>query len=300
MALITWFDPWKNALCTCPKKYSLNPYTGCDHFCRYCYITSYIPRGFSVREKKNYFQRLRKELPRINFNFPIAMSNSSDPYPRIEKTQKITRKTLEIMKDFPVKLIITTKSDIIARDVDLLKEMQVAVMFTITTLDEDIATKLEPYAPLPHQRIDAAKKLIENGVPVGVRLDPIILGINDSYESIKSIIKDCARIRCKHVVSSTYKPRPDNWKRMSSAFPEIMKKTKKFYTEKIGHTTYLQKNYRRKIMETVRNLAGEYKLTFATCREGFVDLHTAKSCDGTHLIPIRREIDNKIVSQLSV
>ena len=228
------------------------------------------------------------------------MSNSSDPYPRIEETRKITRKTLEIMKDFPVKLIITTKSDIVARDVDLLKEMQAAVMFTITTLDESTATKLEPYAPLPYRRINAAKKLIRNGVPVGVRLDPIILGINDSYESIKSIIEECARIGCKHIVSSTYKPRPDNWKRMTIAFPEIMKKTKKFYTEKIGHTMYLQKSYRREIMETVRDLAERYKLTFATCREGFLDLHTAKSCDGTHLIPIRRKKDNKIVFQPSL
>ncbi|MCD6483885.1 MAG: DUF1848 family protein [Candidatus Odinarchaeota archaeon] len=293
MNLITWFDPWKSELCTCPKKYSLNPYTGCDHFCKYCYITSYIPNGFAVREKKNYFQRLKRELLHIDFTFPIAMSNSSDPYPRVEKEKKITRKTLEIMKRFPVKLIITTKSDIIVRDIDLLKEMQVAVMFTITTMNPVIASKLEPFAPSPKQRIDAARRLIDAGIPVGVRVDPIILGINDNYESISAVVKECARIGCVHIVSSTYKPRADNWKRMMTTFPEIMKKTKRFYSEKVGYTTYMQKNIRLELMKTVRDLALKYGLTFATCREGFVELHTAKSCDGTHLIPLKKKKENE-------
>ena len=230
----------------------------------------------------------------LDFKFPIAMSNSSDPYPRIEKEKKIMRKTLEIMKNFPVKLIITTKSDIIVRDIDLLKDMQVAVMFTITTMDSDLASRLEPFAPTPKQRVNAAKKLINAGIPVGVRLDPIILSINDSLESMKEVIKKCAEVGCKHVVSSTYKPRPDNWKRMVSSFPEAMNKTKKLYSERIGHTLYLQQKIRRRIMERVRELAVEYNLTFATCREGFLDLHTAKSCDGTHLIPTKIKIRDNI------
>ncbi|RLF44210.1 MAG: radical SAM protein, partial [Thermoplasmata archaeon] len=119
--LITPFDPWKSKLCTCPKKYSFSPYTGCSHACIYCYITSYIPNAFKVRLKKDLFRRLKKELHKVD-TF-ISMSNSSDPYVPEERDFKVTRKCLRIFKENKIKVLIITKSDIVARDVDLLKDM---------------------------------------------------------------------------------------------------------------------------------------------------------------------------------
>ncbi|MBI5253313.1 MAG: radical SAM protein, partial [Euryarchaeota archaeon] len=81
---ITYFDPWRDPLCTCPRKYSLNPYTGCEHRCVYCYITSYIPRGFECRIKKNLLGEVKRDRKKLNKKIPISMSNSSDPYTTME------------------------------------------------------------------------------------------------------------------------------------------------------------------------------------------------------------------------
>ncbi|HIP89296.1 MAG TPA: radical SAM protein, partial [Thermococcus paralvinellae] len=70
------FDPWKSKLCTCPFKYTLNIYTGCDHSCVYCYITAYIPKAFNVRVKENLLLNLEKELRKIE-RFIISLSYSS-------------------------------------------------------------------------------------------------------------------------------------------------------------------------------------------------------------------------------
>jgi len=140
------------------------------------------------------------------------MSNSSDPYPTIDEKLKITRRVLQIMSDFPIKLLIITKSNIITRDIDILKNMKVAVMFTITTIDNELAKKMEINAPSPIERLEAIKKLSSSGIPVGIRLDPIVPYINDSIENIEAVIKAAKSVGAIHVVSSTFKPRIDSWK----------------------------------------------------------------------------------------
>ncbi|MCD6515043.1 MAG: radical SAM protein [Candidatus Odinarchaeota archaeon] len=284
---MTWFDPWKSPLCTCPKKYSFNPYTGCDHHCLYCYITSYIPNAFKVREKKNLLKSLRRELKRLDYRFVISMSNSSDPYPTIDEKLKITRRVLQIMSDFPIKLLIITKSNIITRDIDILKNMRVAVMFTITTIDNELAKKMELNAPSPIERLEAIKKLSSSGIPVGIRLDPIVPYVNDSIENIEAVIKAAKSVGAIHVVSSTFKPRIDSWKRMFAAFPTEMKKARFLYTDRVGRVMYIKREIRLKLMNRVKEIAENYGLSFATCREGFSFLHTSKTCDGSHLIDLK-------------
>ncbi|RLF51539.1 MAG: radical SAM protein, partial [Thermoplasmata archaeon] len=73
MYYIKEFDPWNSPYCTCPPKYSLNPYTGCDHCCIYCYITSYIPNAFQVRTKKDFFKKLQKDVKKIDKNKVVSL-----------------------------------------------------------------------------------------------------------------------------------------------------------------------------------------------------------------------------------
>ena len=141
MRVIKPFDPWKSELCTCPPKYSFNPYTGCAHQCVYCYAT-YIPRFFKLRLKKNLYKNLERDLKEIPEDSLISMSNSSDPYPPSEKELGITRRCIQIMKEYDVRLMIVTKSDIFVRDIDLLSEMNSVVCVTITGCDA-----AEPFAP---------------------------------------------------------------------------------------------------------------------------------------------------------
>lgn len=276
--LVTLFDPWKSELCTCPKKYSLNPYTGCEHACIYCYITSYIPKAFSPRPKKNFIKRLMREREKLDRNIYIAISNSSDPYQPLEKEYKLTRAALKILKDF--KILIVTKSDLVTRDKDMFNKTSVSM--TITTMNEEIARKLEPNAPLPERRLRALEKLVDK-IKVSVRIDPIIPYLN---EDVEKLIKELSCIGVSHVISSTFKPRYDSWKRFKKVFPDEAEKLEEYYFKKgkkYKNAFYLPEELRFKLMKRIRKLCDKHGMTFSTCREGF-NLNTSPTCDGSHLI----------------
>jgi DNA repair photolyase len=277
------FDPWKGKLCTCPKKYSLSPYTGCDHQCRYCYITTYIPKAFECRAKQNFVKYLPKELDKADPKYPISIANSSDPYPPIELDLGLTRKMLKLFQNYDFKLLIVTKSDIVTRDIELLKCLNVVVAMTITTHDPVLAAKLEPNAPGPEARIGAVETLIKNKIQCMVRIDPIIPGVN---EDPTELIQKLSQVDLTTITSSTYKARPDSLKRMIASFPEHKNLFKSFYLddpEFINRSRYLPKEKRFDLMSKIKNIAHEYDIEFGMCREGFPTLQTSKSCDGSHL-----------------
>ena len=270
--LITPFDPWKSELCTCPRKYSFSPYTGCSHACVYCYITSYIPNAFHARLKKDLFRRLKKEIHKVDTY--ISMSNSSDPYTPEEKELKATRKCLQIFKKYEVPVLIITKSDMVTRDIDIISEMRASVSITLTTLKDEVAKKIEPNAPPPSKRMEALRKLHESGIPCSIRLDPIIPGVNDG--ELERIVDEVTPY-VSHIVSSTIKPRNDSMKRIS----RIMD-VKRYEWEKYGNTFYLPRDLRFSLLKRVEERCKMHGITFAACREGY--RFKAKSCDGSHLI----------------
>jgi len=293
MYVVKLFDPWKSPLCTCPPKYSLAPYTGCGHHCLYCYITSYIRNGFNPRPKVNFLNKLMRDIRKINPELPISIANSSDPYTPPEQKLRLTRKCLEILIPYGFKILLVTKSSLIVRDVDILKKGNVAVSMTITTLNEKISKILEPNAPLPSERLKALKVLIENGIPCSVRIDPLIPFINYNIEELRKLVKELAKIGVKHIVSSTYKVKYDNLRRMLNKFPNLTEKYRELYFEKgeiIHGYRYLPKKLRYDMLKTLASIVNDEGLSFAVCREGFTELNTGESCDGTHLIPIRKEV----------
>ncbi len=277
--MIRPFDPWKSELCTCPEKYSFSPYTGCGHGCLYCYITSYIPDAFSPREKKNVYGRLVRELRKIKHGSLISISNSSDPYQPLEKHRRLMRKILPLFRSFRVQVV--TKSDLVAADADILKDLMACVSITVTTMDKNVASKMEPGAPPPERRIDALKTLSDSGIPVSARVDPIIPYINHDVEDL---LKELSGVGVKHITSSTYKLRWDSWKRIHEKFPEEGEKLKELYLkgEKKKNTYYLEREIRIKILKNIRDIALRYGMSFACCREG-LNLNTGV-CDGSHLI----------------
>lgn len=281
MKYIKPFDPWKNELCTCPQKYSLNPYTGCSFSCIYCYISSFIKNPFFVREKKDLIKEVKRDVKKIDKNLYISLSNSSDPYSYIEEKLKITREILKILRDEGIKTLIITKSDLVLRDIDILKDMKVSVSITITTL-KDVYKTIEPFAPEPKRRLMALKKLKEEGIKTSIRIDPIIPFINDNLDEIEEMIK-IVKDFVDQVIVSTLKLRPDSKKRFEEKMPEIYEKIIPLYKEKIRGNLYLDKEVRYKIIKEVSNLAKKYNLFFSSCREGFKDLNT-NICDGSGLI----------------
>ena len=142
MKVLREFDPWKSNLCSCSKKYSLSPYTGCSHQCRYCYITSYIPNAFNCRVKKDLLKNLESDLKKADKNLVISISNSSDAYPPIDRNEKLTREVIKLLINNDFKFQIITKSDLIIRDIDILKKARTAISMTITTLNKKIAKRV--------------------------------------------------------------------------------------------------------------------------------------------------------------
>jgi len=286
MPVITPFDPWKSKLCGCPFKYSFSPYIGCSHNCLYCYASGYIRRFFEPRVKKDVIKQLNREISKIKQNKYVTIANSNDPYQPLEEKLKLTREALKIFSNHNFRIMIVTKSNLVLRDLDVLKKARVAVSITITSLDEKKSQKLEPNAPSPEKRLEAIKYLSENEIPTIARIDPIIPLINDT--EIDELVKVAAEAGVKHIVSSTYKVKLDNWKRMEKGFPEEMKKLRSLYFVRGGRINgyyYLPAEYRYQLMKRIAERAKEFGITFAVCREGFSELNSAKTCDGSHLIP---------------
>ena len=282
MPLISHFDPWRSTLCTCPPKLTFNPYTGCDHACVYCYASSYIPHFASCRPKKNLRRNLQREAARLKGE-TVSIANSSDPYPRIEAETGLTRMCLAILAQHDCRVQIITKSTLITRDTDLLNKVPCTVALTITTDDDNTAKLIEPHAPTPTERLKTAEALTSKGIPVSARIDPIIPFLNDNP---KRLIAELARIGVKHVTSSTYKIKPDNWQRLALTMPDIAEKLKPLYLqhgEKTGGSTLLPRELRLKLMNNVRSLAMKNGVEFGVCRENLTQLNTA-ACDGSWLL----------------
>jgi DNA repair photolyase len=286
--LLRLFDPWRSPLCTCPVKYSLHPYTGCSHKCLYCYATAYIGLREST-PKKNFIENLRKELDKANRNMIVEMSTSSDPYPPIEDKLRLTRQTLKELFRRGFRVLITTKSSLVTRDVDLLSANRSAVMITITTLDERLSKVIEPGAPPPSERLLALKELAKKGVPVGARVDPVIPFVNDDPAELSLLVEKLQEVGVKHVVTSTYKAKPDSYRRIVSALPELEDKLRNIYFKGKTYVSgyyYLSLNVRMNLLRPVVNSARKLGLSYATCREGLVtkEFFSARSCDGSHLL----------------
>jgi len=228
--------------------------------------------------------RLIKESKKLKGEL-ISISNSSDPYPGIEEDLELTRKCLEILSKANCKVQIVTKSTLVMRDVDILSKIPAMVTLTITTVDDSLSKGLEPKAPVSSKRIKAVEFLVRKGIPVSVRIDPIILFLNEEQEELVDIL---ASIGVKHVTSSTYKVKYDNWRRFSLVFPEVAEKLKKLYFEKgerVGRSYYLPRELRYKIMKRMKEVVESKGMRFACCREGFPELNSA-TCDGSWLISV--------------
>lgn len=172
---------------------SINPYRGCEHGCAYCYarptheylsLSAGLDFESKILVKEDAPDLLRRELssprwkPRV-----LSISGVTDPYQPVERRLKITRRCLEVLAEFRNPVGIVTKNHLVSRDADVLAELarhHAAVVFlSITTLDAELAGKLEPRASRPEGRLAALEELSRAGVPAGVMVAPIIPGLND-------------------------------------------------------------------------------------------------------------------------
>ncbi len=177
-----------------PFTHSINPYRGCEHGCAYCYARpSHEYYGFNagidfetkIVVKYDAAKLAREEMMKKSWKpTVVSISGNTDPYQPAERRFGITRSVLEVMLDFRNPVGIITKNGLVMRDVDILSEMAqhncVTVFLSITTLDRDLARRMEPRTASPERRLKAVETLAKAGVPVGVMTAPIIPGLNDT------------------------------------------------------------------------------------------------------------------------
>ena len=181
-----------------PFIYSVNPYRGCEHGCIYCYARpthSYLNLSpgldFETRivAKTNIAAVLRRELARPG-HVPSALNigSATDCYQPVERTLRLTRGLIAVLRDARHPFGLITKSSGVERDIDLLAPLAerrlVAVYVTLTTLDAELARRLEPRAAAPHRRLRTIATLAAAGIPVGVSVAPQIPFLNEDMEQV--------------------------------------------------------------------------------------------------------------------
>jgi DNA repair photolyase len=184
--------------------WSLNPYRGCEHGCIYCYarpgheflgLSSGLDFETKIFAKPRAPELLRKALhnPKWSGEY-IMVSGVTDPYQPIEREREITRGCLKVMAEFRQAVALITKNKLILRDLDILKEMNqwggVHAAISLTSLDNDLAHKMEPRASSPKARLEAIEGLAKAGIPVRVMTAPIVPGLND--REIPALLKAAA------------------------------------------------------------------------------------------------------------
>ena len=176
-------------------KYNMNLYRGCQHQCIYCDSRSecYQIENFAdIHVKVNAIELLAEALPRKRVRGTIGFGSMNDTYMPVERKYQLTRRALEVIgqHQFPVHII--TKSDLVLRDIDVLKEIHktyAAISFTITTADDALAKKLEPGAPPSSARFKAMRALADAGIHTGVTMMPILPFIEDTVENITALVE---------------------------------------------------------------------------------------------------------------
>ncbi|MCI0740436.1 MAG: PA0069 family radical SAM protein [Gemmataceae bacterium] len=172
---------------------SINPYRGCEHGCVYCYARPYheylgLSAGLDFETKifvkENAPELLRKELSSPRWQPKIlGICGVTDPYQPIERRLGITRRCLEVLAEFRNPVALITKNHLVTRDADLLAELArhraASASVAVTTLDTELARRMEPRATAPHGRLQAIRELAQAGVPVGVLVAPVIPGLTD-------------------------------------------------------------------------------------------------------------------------
>ncbi len=249
-------------------KYNMNLYRGCQHQCIYCDTRSECYQienfGNEIIYKENALELLRNELASKRIKGTIGLGSMNDPYQPLEASKKLTRKALEIIAEFRFPIHIITKSDLVLRDIDLLKKISniyATVSFSISTADDNSGKIIEPAASLVSNRLKAIETLNNNGIQAGIVMMPILPFLQDNEENITNIVTkgyehNTAYILPGFGMTMRDRQREYYYKKLNANFPGIKQK----YIEKFGGNYSCSVNNYHQLKKIFDELCGKNKI----------------------------------------
>jgi DNA repair photolyase len=256
-----------------PFDWTINPYRGCEFGCKYCYAR-YTHEFLGLDdgqlfERKIYAKqqaaRILKQELRRHREGSIAIGTSTDPYQPAERRFEVSRSILEVFAAGRGRsLSITTKSDLIVRDIGLLdvigRRNMLHVNMTVTTTDPELARKLEPRAPRPALRLEAVRRLAERGISAGVFANPIMPLLTDSLENLDKLAIEAERAGARYFGGGTLFLMPCAQSQffpfLEKEFPSLLQRYRERYTQQ----PYLRGEYARLIRERVEQVRANHHL----------------------------------------
>lgn len=257
-------------------EWSINPYRGCEFACQYCYArythefmehhdTEQFERRIYVKSRAAAQLQLELARGRVPLGKQIVIGTATDPWQPAEKRHGITREILQVLTRFSgYRIEFITKSDLLLRDLDLLREIGkrhgLKINMTVTTVDADLARKLEPRAVTPRRRLEAVRRLREAGICAGVHLMPVLPGITDAEPAIEAVVRAAAEHRASFVASAvlflTDQPRRHYFRFIERDYPHLLT----FYHRLYDKGSKAPDDYRERVQRMASRVRARYDM----------------------------------------
>jgi len=275
-----------------PFAWTINPYRGCEFGCRYCYarythefmgLTRWEDFEEKIYLKRDAARTLERELASARLRGQsIALGTATDPYQAAERRFRVTRSLLAVMvRARGLSLSITTKSDLITRDIDLLRRIafrnSVHVNMTVTTLDRRLARLLEFRAPTPDLRLAALRALREAGLPAGVTVSPVLPDITDAPANLESVIAAAQEHGATYLFWNVLFLKPSAqaafFPFLEQHFPHLATR----YAVRFARSAFLSRAYKDRIAHLIGELKRQYGFSDQTPFEMPAPVHEAET-----------------------
>jgi DNA repair photolyase len=246
-----------------PFTWAINPYRGCEFACKYCYAR-YTHEFMELRDgldferkifvKQHAADLLRRDLKRVKRGEPIAIGTATDPYQPAERRFEVTCAILEeIARHSGLEIGIVTKSNMVTRDAEILRRIgernRISVSVTVTTVDIELARKLEPRAPRPDLRLEAVRQLNLAGVPAGVNCAPVLPQITDHPRDLEALVKAASEAGAKFIFANPLFLKPCSAAVFLPFLQEHFPGLVEFYRKRYADRAFLPKGYAERLTQ---------------------------------------------------
>jgi DNA repair photolyase len=251
-----------------PFDWSINPYRGCEYGCKYCYAR-YTHEFMELRDSEAFETEIyakdwdaaafRNELRSVKPGHIIGIGTATDPYQPAERSFRRTRAVFEeLLAVRGASIFITTKSNLVPRDIDLLQQLRehndVSVTFSVTTMNRELARLTEPFAPRPDLRIDAVARLSEAGISAAVIANPVLPLITDTEENLEAVARAAKLAGARQFGANVLFLKPCSQRVffpfLAEKFPQYLRR----YEASYSAGAYLKGRYPERIREMVSQI----------------------------------------------